>query len=91
MSQEAAVSTALAAVTFIMAEDTLRDRFIALTGMTPDDLRANIQETEFLASTLEFLVGHEPDLLAFAENIDESPESIVHAWRTLGGGVGQEW
>jgi len=91
LHQESAISLAFKAITFIVADDTLRDRFLALSGLSPDEIRANLPETTFQASILEFLVSHEPDLIAFAKDINETPEQIVKAWRTLGGGVGQEW
>ena len=91
MTPEAAQTIALQAAAFIFAEDALRDRFIALSGTGADDIRARIQEPGFLASLLEFLMGHEPDLLAFAGAAGEKPEVVVNAWRTLGGGSGQEW
>ena len=84
-------SYALNAVSFILAEDALRDRFLALSGLAPDEIRARIQEPDFLASVLEFLISHEPDLIDFSETINERPETIVAAWRHLGGGAGQEW
>lgn len=91
MQQEVAFSHALKAITFILADDVLRDRFLALSGLSPEEIRASIQRPDFLASVLEFLIGHEPDLLAFAEATEEKPTNIVAAWRQLGGGEGQEW
>jgi len=82
---------ALAALSFILEEDALRDRFLSLSGMSPEDLKAGLENKDFLASILEFLIQHEPDLLAFAEHQNEKPELIVQAWRKLGGGMGQEW
>jgi len=89
--QETAFSYGLMAVTYILAEDALRDRFLALSGLSPDEIRASLQKPDFLASALEFLISHEPDLIACAESINESPKDIVAAWRNLGGGAGQEW
>lgn len=91
MHIENAKSLALGALTFILSEDELRDRFLALSGMDADDMRKRIEETDFMASVLEFLLSHEPDLLAFSEYSKENPEHVIVAWRALGGGMGHEW
>lgn len=82
---------ALEALGYIMGEDALRDRFVALTGLDANILRSSLDQPGTLASILEFLVSHEPDLIAAAEAQDQSPETLVKAWRSLGGGAGQEW
>lgn len=91
MTSDTAQAIALQAVAFIFSEDSLRDRFLALSGTGVDDIRARIQDRDFLASLLEFLMGHEPDLVAFANSAGERPEIVAQAWRTLGGGEGQDW
>ncbi|MBO6503229.1 MAG: DUF3572 domain-containing protein [Kordiimonadaceae bacterium] len=82
---------ALQAVGYILQQDTLRDRFMALSGVDVDDLRSSLGEPSTLASILEFLINNEPDLLDTADALDVKPEAIVAAWRALGGGEGQEW
>ncbi|WP_417452039.1 DUF3572 domain-containing protein [Kordiimonas sp.] len=91
MTNDMAEAIALQAAAFIFSEDTLRDRFLALSGTEAHDIRARIQDCGFQASMLEFLLGHEPDLLSFASAEAVKPEIVVTAWRTLGGGTGQEW
>lgn len=91
MTLDYAKTVALAALAYILGEDALRDRFLALTGMDGTDMRARIEDTAFLASVLEFLMGHDPDLLAFAAHAGEKPESVGAAWRALGGAEGREW
>jgi len=89
--QETAISLALGAVTHILSDDTLRVRFLALSGLSVDELKANLQAREFLTSALEFLVMHEPDLIDCAAALKVEPQNLVAAWRNLGGGIGQEW
>ena len=91
MHPDTAQAVALNALSFILSEDGLKDRFVALSGLDGGDFRARISDRDFHVSILEFLVNHEPDLIAFAENTNEQPENVVSAWRVLGGGVGQEW
>lgn len=87
----AAETIALGALSFIVAEDDLRDRFLALSGMDSDSMRQRISDPVFLVSILDFLIAHEPDLIAFATAQDIAPDLVVKAWRQLGGGIGQEW
>lgn len=82
---------ALKALGYIVSEDALRDRFVALSGLDPDALRAALDQPGTLASILEFLISHEPDLIATADALECGPETLVKAWRALGGGEGQEW
>ncbi len=91
MDMKKAQSIALEATAFIIENDTLRERLLALTGLDGDDIRTRLSEDAFLASLLEFLLAHEPDLLACAEATNNEPEDLIHAWRALGGGQGQEW
>lgn len=91
MDNETAQTLALQSMAFILQEDTLRDRFLALSGLGGDDIKARVEDQEFLASILEFLISFEPDLIACADALEEKPESLVTAWRSLGGGKGQEW
>ncbi len=51
-------------------------RFLALTGLTPDQIRAQVETPEFLAAVLEHLVGDESLLLVFAANTSVAPETV---------------
>jgi hypothetical protein len=86
-----AEAVAISALSFIVSEDDLRDRFMALSGIDSTLMRDSITDLAFMVSVLDFLIGHEPDLMAFSTAHDIAPEHIVKAWRMLGGGVGQEW
>lgn len=91
MTPDTAQAIALKGAAFIFSEDALRDRFLSLSGTDGSDIRARIEDADFQASLLDFLISFEPDLIACAEHIGEKPETLVAAWRALGGGAGQEW
>ena len=78
-----AVTLALAALGWTLSDGDRAARLLALTGLTPDALRARIAEPGLLAATLGFLESHEPDLLACAEAIDVAPTRLVEARRRL--------
>ena len=74
-----AVALALSALGWTLSDGARAERLLALTGLTPDDLRTRIAEPSVLAATLAFLEAHEPDLLACAEAIGVKPAEIVAA------------
>lgn len=54
-------------------------RFLDLTGLDPDALRAGLGDPAILAAPLEFLANHEPDLIRAAEALAVTPEELVAA------------
>lgn len=59
-------------------------RFLALTGLTPDSLRASLDQPSTLAGVIEFLCAHEPDLLAAADALGVEPQALAAARERLG-------
>lgn len=59
------------------------ERLLALTGLTPEALRAGLGQRPILAAVLEFLCGHEPDLLAAARALEIEPPELVAAKENL--------
>jgi adenine/guanine phosphoribosyltransferase-like PRPP-binding protein len=74
---------ALAALGWTLADGARAERLLALTGLTPVDLRAGLGEPATLAAILRFLEAHEPDLVACAEEIGVGPAALVAARREL--------
>nr|WP_255490431.1 DUF3572 domain-containing protein [Novosphingobium panipatense] len=79
---------ALAALGWVLTDQDRAERFLALTGLTPDVLRASLGEPTTMAPTmaavLEFLCSHEPDLVAAAEALEVQPETLARARERLG-------
>jgi hypothetical protein len=75
---------ALRALAWIVADDGRAERFVALTGIAPDDLRARAGDPAVLDAALGFLEGHEPDLFACAKALDVAPIELVAARARLG-------
>ena len=74
---------ALAAFGFIAGDPVLVDRFCGMTGLSPGALRKAAAEPGFLGAVLDFVVGHEPDLLAFSAAATIAPERIARAQSCL--------
>ena len=85
LSTDQAETIALQAVTWIMAEEGIRDRFLALSGIDTGELATGLADHRFLAAVLEFLLANEPDLLAWCQDIDLDPELPLAAAAELGG------
>ena len=80
---EAATLLALACLGWTLGEQARAERLLALTGVTPMDLRSRLDDPSLLAAVLRFLEAHEPDLLACAEALDVPASALVDARRDL--------
>ena len=78
-----AQTLALSALGWIVVDEDRASRFLALTGLTPDELRASLSYPSTLNAVLEYLCGHEPDLIAAAEAIGCTPQDLVAARERL--------
>jgi hypothetical protein len=58
---------ALAALGWVLDDAARAERLLALTGLTPDALRAGLGDSQVLGAVLEFLCAHEPDLVAASD------------------------
>lgn len=77
------VSIALAALAATLTDERRARRFLDVTGIGTDELRARAADPALLAALLGFLEAHEPDLLAVAESIGEKPAALVAARAAL--------
>jgi hypothetical protein len=77
------VALALAALAATLRDERRAQRFIDLTGIGTDELRARAAEPALLAALLRFLEAHEPDLLSVSAELGVKPEDLVEARREL--------
>lgn len=70
---------ALSALAWTLEDQARAERLLALTGLSPADLRARAAEPGVLAAVLSFLESHEPDLIACAAALHARPERLVRA------------
>ena len=80
--------TAVAILGWLAGEPELLSRFLALTGVMPSEVRNAMNDPGFLAGLVDFLMSHEPTLLAFSEATGIRPEAVVHAHAVLSGPYG---
>ena len=86
MGEEEANRIAIGALTHLASDEALMTRFASVTGIAPGDMRSVAGEPGFLAGVLDFLLGHEPDAIAFATEFGVPPEDVARAYATLVGG-----
>ncbi len=82
---EAGRSLAVSGLAFIAADSDRLSRFLNLTGLGPHNLRIAAADPAFLSSVLDYLVGDEQLLLAFAADAGLKPEAVARAHAALRG------
>lgn len=82
-SVKQASALALGALGWVLADPPRAQRFLDLTGLTPDGLRAAIGDPATHRAVFEFLLAHEPDLVGAAEAMDLPPDRLAATAREL--------
>lgn len=67
----------MAALAWVLSDTPRAERFLALTGLSPESLRAAIAEPATHRAVLDFLCAHEPDLVAAAESLGLEPARLA--------------
>ena len=73
------IVTGLTALAWTLEDPGRAQRLLDLTGLTPEALREGAGDRRMLAAVLDFLAGHEPDLIACAEAIGRTPAELIRA------------
>ena len=68
---------ALQALAWTLSDDDRAHRLLGLTGIDPETLRERAGEPALLVAVLDFLLGHEPDLIACAEALAMTPAALA--------------
>lgn len=92
MTADEAETIAAQALAYIAGDEDLLLRFMALSGLTLDEIRQNISDSGLLGGALRFLTDHEPDAKAFCQSAGLEPgraalarEVLAHAEAGNGG------
>ena len=83
-NSQRSATLALAAIGWLLQDTERAERYLSLTGLDPDSLRTGLGSDAVLASALDFLANHEPDLLRAAEALAVTPEELAAARKNLG-------
>jgi len=83
-TMEAAEEAAVEALSFVAGDPVIFNRFLRLTGLELENLRAAAGEPAFLAGVLDFVLSDERLVVAFADQSALAPDAIADARRRLG-------
>jgi len=90
MQSSAAETLALNALVFLAGEEEALGRFLEVSGLYPQDLRERLDDPVLLAAVLDFVLGEDKLLLAFAQSEAVDPK-VVHAARRALPGAAPEF
>jgi Protein of unknown function (DUF3572) len=85
---EAATELAITALGFLAGDQERLARFLALTGLESQSLRAAAREPGFLLGVLDHVASDDDLLLAFAEENGIDPQNMERARSALAGRPG---
>ncbi len=80
-----AEALAIQALGFLAGDPERLERFLALSGLGPENLREAAAEPGFLAAVLDHIGSDEALLLTFAGEAGVDPTAIAKARQALGG------
>jgi len=86
IDREAAESLAVDVLGFLAGDTDRLERFLALTGLSPSDLRSAAGRPGFHAGLLDHLMGDEALLIAFADERGIAPGDVASAHAVLAAG-----
>jgi hypothetical protein len=91
ISDDDAQTMAIRILGWITGQPELLSRFMALTGVDGASIRSAAAEPGFLAGVTDFVMAHEPTLMAFCEENDVKAEMVVACHHRLAGPESENW
>lgn len=85
LTVDQADSLSLKALAFLAGEEERFSRFLTLTGIQLDDLRAKADDRQTLLAVLDYLLADQSLLMVFASEADVSPMDVELARTVLPG------
>lgn len=69
----------VAGLSYLVSEPERIGRFLAITGLGPENVRAAARDPSFLPALLDYLLANEAELVAFAQEMNVDPGSVQKA------------
>jgi hypothetical protein len=91
IQRESAETLALQAVSWLAADADLLGAFLNESGASLASLVVDLKRPEFLAAVLDFVLGDDQRVLAFAAQLEIRPESVAQHRAMLHGGDLPNW
>ncbi len=67
----------------MLGDDSRSERFLALTGLTPEVLRDGLGDPATLGAVIDYLSAYEADLTAAADALGVTPQVLADAGAAL--------
>ena len=83
-AREAAETLAIQALAFIAEDPESLARFLAMSGLSIEQIRTASRQPGFLAGVLDHMLGDEKLLVAFAQSAGLDPVDVARAASALG-------
>ena len=80
-----ASTIALNLIAYIVCDEERLERFLALSGISPNDLQSSAASPEFQGFVLDYALQDETLIIEFAESCGVKPESLQRARFALPG------
>jgi hypothetical protein len=91
LRQEAAETEALAMLAWLAGQDDLFAAFLGATGASPHDVAARATDAAFLGAVVDFVMGEDAQVLAWAEATGKDPALALRIRAGLPGGEAWHW
>ena len=91
MTPETAKELSIQGVRYLAGDHEQLARFLSLSGLAPQDIRTLVSERAFHVAVLDFFLGHEPSLIAFAASTGIDPTDVATAKRALAPNEPESW
>jgi Protein of unknown function (DUF3572) len=85
VSPDEAMGIATQALAYIAGDGARLGRFLAESGLGPENLRQAARDPSFLPAVLDFILSHEHDLIDFATIAGIDPKLVGRARDALAG------
>lgn len=66
----------VAGLSWLAADPERIGRFLAITGLGPENVRAAARDPSFLPALLDYLLANETELVAFAQEMNLDPARV---------------
>ncbi|MEL6171759.1 MAG: DUF3572 domain-containing protein [Pseudomonadota bacterium] len=90
-AQESAETLAIQCVAWMAGQDDMLDHFSNATGVGQTDIRERVQDPEFLASVLDFMMMEDAWVMDFCAAHNLPNEAVMQARQVLPGGAQINW
>ncbi|UWR23503.1 DUF3572 domain-containing protein [Sulfitobacter sp. S190] len=91
LTQNAAETLALQALSWLAADGELLPIFLGASGLSESDLRAGIEQPEVLGGVLDFILMDDAWVVAFCDQAGIAYERVAQARQALPGGAQVNW